>query len=95
MIETDPPAPTPLTRVLNIEVPLAVVIADRGMSVGFLKDMMVGSILEFEKNIEEPLELWIHNRRVARGDAVKSGERYGLQIREIVSQAETIRALGA
>ncbi len=95
MIETGSPDPSPLARALAFQVPLAVVIAERIMKIGTLKDFTVGSILEFEKNIEEPLELWIHNRRVARGDAVKAGDRYGLQIREIAPAAETIRALGA
>jgi flagellar motor switch protein FliN/FliY len=52
-----------------------------------------GSILEVGKTVDEPVELLVNNRLVARGDVVVVDEKFGLRITEIVSREERIESL--
>ena len=47
-----------------------------------------GSILQFEKNCEEPLVLEANNEPIAEGNAVRAGDRFGLQITNILMPRE-------
>lgn len=43
-----------------------------------------GSILELSKANGEPLDVYVNNRLIARGEAVVIGERYGIRLTEVV-----------
>lgn len=52
-----------------------------------------GSILEVGQMVDEPIELLINDKLIARGDVVVVDEKFGLRITEIVSQRERIESL--
>ena len=96
-----PPPPRPfinvtpeLARILKIRVPVRVQLASRQMSIADVRRLSLGTIIEFHKPIEEPLELLINNHPVGRGNAVKVGEHFGLRISEIRDAATRIRSMG-
>lgn len=84
-----------LERILEIEIPLSVVMAKKKVNLKEVLDMSTGQIIEFEKTINEPLEIYANNRIIAKGVTVKSGEKYALQLKEITTVEDTIRSLGA
>ena len=43
-----------------------------------------GSILELSKANGEPLDVYVNNRLIARGEAVVVGERYGIRLTEVL-----------
>ena len=65
---------------LHVKVPVVVTLATKRESVSEILSLSPGSILQFEKSCEEPLDLSVVNRPIARGEAVKVGERFGLRI---------------
>lgn len=65
---------------LNIPLTLTVVLAERRMSVSSALEVTSGTIIEFEKVFDEMLDLYAGNRLIARGQAVKVGENFGLRI---------------
>ncbi|MBI3097108.1 MAG: FliM/FliN family flagellar motor switch protein [Planctomycetes bacterium] len=81
-------------RILNVQVPVIVVLAEKKMEVGDVLNLTPGSVVEFEKPADEYLEVLVNNQRIARGEAVRVGERFGVQIREVGTTIETIRAMG-
>lgn len=83
-----------LDRVLGIELPLVVLLARKRMSLEEVLKLVPGTVLDFEKAVTEPLDLLVNDKVIARGDTVKVGERFGLQVREIAAPKETIRAMG-
>ena len=103
---SEPPAPPPrvaarpavrdpaLARVLRVRVPVIVQLAERFMPIQTVRNLSVGSIIEFEKSVEDPLDLRINNRPIGRGQCVKVGEDFGLRVSEIVDKAARIRSLG-
>ncbi len=83
-----------LKRILHLEVPVIVKLAQRRLTLSEVMRFGVGAIIEFSKSSEEPLELLINNKPIALGDAVKVGENFGLRLTQIGDVRELIAALG-
>jgi flagellar motor switch protein FliN/FliY len=84
-----------LTRILRLEVPVIVKLAERKLTLGEVMRLGAGAIIEFSKSSDEPLELLVNNKAIGVGDAVKVGENFGLKITQIGDVREIIRSLGA
>ena len=95
-----PPTPLPenlpveLRRILQLEVPVIVQLADRYMEMADVLALNVGSVIEFDRKFDAELELVVSDRQVGLGHAVKVGENFGLRITRIGTIYNTIRALG-
>jgi flagellar motor switch protein FliN/FliY len=99
-----PPPPPPLrppvdaspelTRTLKIRVPVIVQLASRRMSISAVRRLSLGTIIEFSKSVDEPLQLLINNRLAGTGDAVKVGEHFGLRVTQIRDAATRIKSMG-
>lgn len=63
------------------------------MPLGDILNLGPGSILEIAHLVDEPIELLINDKLIARGDVVVVDEKFGLRITEIVSQRERIESL--
>ncbi len=83
-----------IRRILRVSVPVIVKLADKRLPLGEIIDVSPGSIIEFAKSAEQPLELLVNNQSIGRGIAVKVGEKFGLRIDQILPREETIRSLG-
>lgn len=84
-----------VARLLKIRVPVIALLASRPMLVSNIRRFTVGTIIEFEKSVGEPIELLVNNRRIGRGEAIKAGEKFGLHVTQIDDTAARIRSLGA
>ena len=82
-----------IVEVLAIEVPLAVVVAEKQMSLGQVLALGPGSVVEFDKSVAAALDLYLGERRVASGKAVRVGETFGLQVSEIVDPRDVVDGL--
>ena len=83
-----------LQRILRLSVPVIVKLADKQLPLGEIIDLSPGSIVEFTRSADTPLELLVNNKVIGSGVAVKVGEKFGLRIDEICPIQETIRRLG-
>jgi len=89
-----PPAQTELQRILRLEVPVIVKLADRKLLLSEVMRLGVGAIIEFLKNSSEPLELMINNKVSGLGETVKVGENFGLRITQVGDVRQIIASLG-
>jgi flagellar motor switch protein FliN/FliY len=93
-----PPAPTmsqaELGRILHLQVPVIVKLAERKLSCSEVMRLGAGAIIEFFKASDQPLELMINNKVVGMGEAVKVGENFGLRITQISDVKQVIQSLG-
>jgi len=92
--ETKPSGQVEIKRVLNIEVPVIVKLAERSLTLAEVMRLGIGAIIEFSRNSDEPLELMINNKPIGLGEVVKVGENFGLRIRQIGDVKDIIRSLG-
>ncbi len=86
--------PEDASRILEIQVPVIVTLAERTMALSEILSLTTGSIVEFEKAADSELDLMINNKCIGRGQAVKVGENFGLRVTKIGSVVERVRALG-
>jgi len=83
-----------LERILRLNVPLIVRLAERKMNLSEVMRLGTGAIIEFAKSSEQPLELLVNNKVIACGEAVKVGENFGLRIRQVGDVQQIVEALG-
>jgi flagellar motor switch protein FliN len=91
-------APAPLTeirRILKLQVPVIVKLAERKLSMSEVMRLGTGAIIEFSKSSEEPLELMVNNKTIAVGQTVKVGENFGLKVSKIGDLRDIILSMGA
>ena len=88
------PAQGELSRILRLEVPVIVKLAERKLSLAEVMRLGTGAIIEFSRGSEEPLELLINNKVIGVGETVKVGENFGLKITQIGDVKQVIRSLG-
>ncbi|MSR41318.1 MAG: FliM/FliN family flagellar motor switch protein [Phycisphaerales bacterium] len=84
-----------LSRVLRLEVPLIVQIAERQMTLAEVTALAPGSIIELPKHVDQELDVLVNNHPIGRGKAVKVGENFGVRITDVGNRAERVAALGA
>lgn len=89
-----PPSTGELNRILRLQVPVIVKLADRKLNMNEVMRLGVGAIIEFFKASDEPLELLINNKVIGVGEAVKVGENFGLRITQIGDVKTVIRSMG-
>ncbi len=65
---------------LKIKLPLSVTLAETTISVEKVISLGAGSIIQFDKSCEESLDLQVGDQKVAIGEAVKVGDKFGLRI---------------
>lgn len=82
-----------LQRILRLQVPVIVKLAERKLLLSEVMRLGVGAIIEFVKSSEEPLELLINNKSIGVGEAVKVGENFGLRIKQIGDVKQVIASL--
>jgi len=83
-----------LARILRLEVPLIVQIAERRMPLSEVTALTHGSIIELPKQIDEELDVLVNNSRIGSGRAVKVGENFGVRMTQVGAVTDRVAALG-
>ncbi len=83
-----------LDFILDIPLELSVELGRSKMLVNDLLQLGQGSIVELNKLAGEPLEIYINNKLVARGEVVVVNEKFGVRLTDIISPMERVRTLG-
>lgn len=73
---------------LRIKVPVTVTLAATRRPIRGIMGLVPGTILQFEKMCDEALSLEVGGHRVAEGETVKVGDKFGLRLTSIVLPAE-------
>lgn len=78
--------PTYARGIMQIRVPVQVTLASQRKSIQEIIELGPGSIIKFDKTCDEPLELCVGNRPIAKGEVVKVGDKFGLRISGIAGK---------
>src|SRR5579871_2265265 len=74
----------------NIELPVTLRFGRAHMPLSNLVRLNIGSIVEFEGAADEPVELLVNGRLIARGEAVIVQNSYAIRISEIAAPSERL-----
>ncbi|MEK6531054.1 MAG: flagellar motor switch protein FliN [Deltaproteobacteria bacterium] len=90
--ETSSPV-TNMDMILDIPVTVSVELGRARIMIKELLQLGQGAVVELEKLAGEPVEIFVNNRLVARGEAMVVNEKFGVKLTDIVSPSERINKL--
>ena len=90
---SDPPRYPNLDKLLQVELPVIAVLAERRMSLEETLSLREGSIIAFKKNAADPLDVYVQDRRIGRGKTIKVAERFGVHLSEITNPEDLLARL--
>ena len=73
---------------LRIEADVAVTLASKELPVERILNLVPGMMIQFDKACDAPLTLEIDDQKIAQGDVVKVGDKFGLRITEVLHRDE-------
>jgi flagellar motor switch protein FliN/FliY len=89
--ETDDPGN--LALLMDVQLPVAIRFGETEMILEEIVKLGVGSVIELNSGIDQPVELVVNNRILARGEVVTVDGFYGIRITEITSAGERFKSL--
>ncbi len=72
-----------LDLVLNVELNVTLRFGQRLLTLREVLDLTTGSVVELDRQVEEPIELLLDGKVIARGEAVVVDGNYGLRVTEV------------
>jgi len=81
--------------ILDIDLPLIVRFGRTELPLRTLARMGPGSLIDLGRSADDPVDVLVSNRVVARGEVVIVGGNYGVRILDVVSPKERIRSMEA
>ncbi|MCE5264241.1 MAG: flagellar motor switch protein FliN [Deltaproteobacteria bacterium] len=82
-----------LDFILDIPLFLTVELGRTRMLISELLQLGQGSVVEMTKLAGEPMDVYVNQRLIARGEVVVVNEKFGVRLTDIVSPAERISKL--
>ena len=82
-----------LDFILDIPLTLTVELGRCRMLINELLQLGQGSVVELQKIAGEPMDIYVNNRLIARGEVVVINEKFGVRLTDIISPAERILKL--
>jgi flagellar motor switch protein FliN len=72
-----------LKLVLDVELNVTLRFGQRQLTLREVLDLTSGSVIELDRQVEEPVELLLEGKVIARGEAVVIDGNYGLRVTEV------------
>jgi len=79
---------------LDVELPITISFGETEMQLKDVLKLGVGSVIELDKSVNDPVTVIVNQKPIARGEVVMVEGNYGVRILEVESTAERIRSLG-
>src|SRR5262245_12262023 len=97
-MDFDKPEPedqSSLLLLMDVQLPVLIRFGETEMILEEIVKLGVGSVIELNSGIDQPVELVVNNRILARGEVVTVDGVYGIRITEITSAGERFKSLNS
>ena len=84
---------TGIDFLLDVPLQVSVEVGRARMLIKDFLQMKEGGVIELDKMADEPLDLYVNSRLIARGEAVVVNEKFGLRLIDVVSTSERLEKL--
>ncbi|HPH96546.1 MAG TPA: flagellar motor switch protein FliN [Anaerolineaceae bacterium] len=71
---------------MGVSLQVTVELGRTHLTVRQVLDLQKGSVIELERIAGEPVDVYVNDRLIARGDVVVVDDRFGIRITELISQ---------
>ncbi|MBN2255113.1 MAG: flagellar motor switch protein FliN [Deltaproteobacteria bacterium] len=82
-----------LDFILDIPLTLTAELGKTQMLIGDLLRLGQGSVVELAKLAGEPMDVFVNNRLIARGEVVVVNDKFGIRLTDVISAAERVSKL--
>jgi flagellar motor switch protein FliN/FliY len=82
-----------LALILDIPLRVTVELGRTKMPVNELLNLTQGSVVELSKLAGEPMEVYVNDKLIAKGEAVVVNEKFGVRLTDIISPTERVESL--
>jgi flagellar motor switch protein FliN len=76
-----------LSLVMDVELNVSLRFGERRLSLREIMELASGSVVELDREVDEPVELILDGRVIARGEAVIVDGNYGIRVTEVLQPA--------
>lgn len=83
-----------LDLILDIPLDISVELGKAKIPVNELLQLGQGSILELTKPVGEPLDIYVNNKLVAKGEVVILDDKFGIRVADIINPVDRVKSLG-
>lgn len=83
-----------LDFLLDIPLDVTVELGRTRMIINKMLQLTQGSVVELDKAAGEPVEIFVNDKLLGKGEVIVVNERFGVRITEIISQADRIKNIG-
>ncbi|MFM8700951.1 MAG: flagellar motor switch protein FliN [Hyphomicrobiales bacterium] len=73
-----------LEAVLDVPITVTAILGTKRMAIADVVRLGAGSVLELERQVGEPIDLYVDGRLIARGEVVLADDRLAITMTEIV-----------
>jgi len=80
--------------ILDIPLDVSVELGRTKILVNELLQLGQGSIIELTKPVGEPLDIYINNKLIAKGEVVVLDDKFGIRVADIVNPVDRVKFLG-
>jgi flagellar motor switch protein FliN/FliY len=87
--------PANLSVILDIDLPLAVRFGEAEMTLDELTKLGPGSVIDLGRSPDDPVDVLVNGRLVARGEVVVVSGNYGVRVLEVTSAPDRVQSLRA
>lgn len=94
-IGTTPKEVPNLDSILDIPIEISVELGRARMLISELLQLGQGSVIELNRLPGEPVEIFINQKLIARGEVVVVNEKFGIKMTDIISPMERVKQLGS
>ena len=77
----------------NIDVMLTVEVGRTEITIKDLLRLNEGSVVELDRLAGDPLDIMVNNTKIAKGEVVMVGERFGIRFGEIVDPEKRMESI--
>jgi flagellar motor switch protein FliN len=80
--------------ILDLPLDVSVELGKVKIPVNELLQLGRGSILELTKPVGEPLDIYINNKLIAKGEVVILDDKFGIRVADIINPVDRVKSLG-
>ena len=91
--EANPDGTENLKVLENIDVLLTVEVGRTEITIRDLLRLNEGSVVELDRLAGDPLDIMVNNTKIAKGEVVMVGERFGVRFGEIVDPEKRMESI--
>jgi flagellar motor switch protein FliN/FliY len=75
-----------LDALLDVAMPVVIEFGRTKMTLQELLQMGPGSVIELDRAVGEPVDIYVSDRRLARGEVVVVGDHFGVRVTQVLAE---------